>query len=950
MSSSHQFCDHCGAANRFQARFCISCGSSMQSISPSIPVSKISPTQPAPHVGIKTQMLPNYTATTNINTATSTLSSIPLHASNTSNSFTGRLHPQALLGQRYRILKLIGRGGMGVVYLAEDLRFGGAPRAVKELCQYGLSPQEAQEAELAFKHEADLLARLVHPNLPRIYDHFDEQGRWYLVMDYIAGETLEQRLEKLPRRIMAPLDTLNIAIQLCSTLHYLHSQQPPIIFRDLKPANIMLTTDDHTYLIDFGIARLFKPGQATDTTALGSFGYAAPEQYGKKTQTTTSADVYSLGVTLHQLLSGYDPSSNPFQFPALKLSSLPCGSELAALILQMVERERDKRPANMLEIKQRLQASLHLLQGQPTVGTGLASAAPVRQLASNKAIKSVIVDQTGAGHYRTLSEAIEELRRSSDVTLDSDQSATLDMDKRKAQPLLLVRPGIYHEQITLDLPIEIRGMGAEEDIILENKDDSCLIVQAENVSIYGLTLRCYVEENTNDFYTVNILQGQPLLEQCRVTGEARACIAIHGNTTNPTLRRCKIYEGHKHGILVSKAAHVTIEDCEIYANTSTQISIREYADASIRHCKIYAGQDCGITAHKNGQGTIEDCEIFANARHGVTLMSEGNLLLKRCIIRANKDGGVASLEHGKGTIEQCEIFNNTRLGIGVTLWGKLDADSCKIHDNGSAGIHIYQHGQGVFKNCDIYHNVTLGIAVKQDGNPHVVHCTIHHNRDAGIAIVDHGGGTFEDCQIYANAKLGVGISSQGDPILRRCKVQHNEDAGIHIYQEGLGTLEDCDISNNQKLGIVISGKGYPMIRGCEIHHNNDGGVHVHQEGRGTFVSCDIHTNRLSCFAISTGGSPDVQSCKLHASPQNGVYVYNNGHGTFERCEIFENILSGVETKTGASPTIRECQIHNNRQYGVHARDNGQGIVERCHIYGNVRGSWNIAAGGHVARL
>ena len=256
----------------------------------------------------------------------------------------GCLTPQTTLGQRYRILKLLGQGGMGAVYLAEDLRFGDAPRAVKELSQQSLSLQEARETAQAFKREADLLARLIHPNLPRIYDHFDEQGRWYLTMDYIAGETLERRLGKLPDRTMVPADVLKIALQLCDTLHYLHSQQPPIIFRDLKPANIMLTTDDHVYLIDFGIARLFKPGQATDTVALGSPGYAAPEQYGRA-QTTASADIYSLGATLYQLLSGHDPSADPFQFPALDLSALPGGSELGKLVLQMVKIKREKRPS-----------------------------------------------------------------------------------------------------------------------------------------------------------------------------------------------------------------------------------------------------------------------------------------------------------------------------------------------------------------------------------------------------------------------------------------------------------------------------------------------------------------------------------------------------------------------------------------------------------------------------
>src|SRR5206468_3453730 len=133
----------------------------------------------------------------------------------------------------------------------------------------------------AFRQEALLLADLMHPNLPRIHDHFSEAGNWYLVMDYIEGENLEEYLAKQPGGYVPLTEALTIGLQLCSVLDYLHNRQPPIIFRDLKPLNIMRTSNGHLYLIDFGIARHFKPGQARDTMAFGSPGYAAPEQYGR---------------------------------------------------------------------------------------------------------------------------------------------------------------------------------------------------------------------------------------------------------------------------------------------------------------------------------------------------------------------------------------------------------------------------------------------------------------------------------------------------------------------------------------------------------------------------------------------------------------------------------------------------------------------------------------------
>ena len=307
LSSSHLFCDNCGAANRPHAQFCRACGRYLALVESS------------------------------------------------SSTLTGLLSAQAMLKQRYIILGQAGRGGFGAVYRASDTQFGGRLVAIKEMSQSSLKPQELVEATESFNREAMLLASLTHPNLPRIYEQFTENTRSYLVMDFIEGETLEARLQR-PDCTNARLPVekvLSIALQLCSVLEYLHTRQPPIIFRDLKPGNVMITPAEHVYLIDFGIARNFKPGQEKDTTALGSYGYAPPEQYGKS-QTTTRADIYSLGATLHQLLTGDDPAETPFQFTPLHLSD-PALAGLDTLVMSMVNVDANKRPARIDVVRQQLQ-------------------------------------------------------------------------------------------------------------------------------------------------------------------------------------------------------------------------------------------------------------------------------------------------------------------------------------------------------------------------------------------------------------------------------------------------------------------------------------------------------------------------------------------------------------------------------------------------------------------
>jgi len=309
MISSERYCSSCGAANAQDAESCFACGLSLKITLP-LPLEPIS-----------------------------------------SNS-------QHLLQERYRILAQVGKGGFSAVYKAVDTLFNEHPVAIKAITLSGLKPQEVIEATEAFNREMMVLSGLKHPNLPRIYNHFSDTECWYLAMDFIEGTTLEKHLEKMLEARLPVGEVLEIGLMLCSVLEYLHNRQPAIVFRDLKPANVMLRPDGRIALIDFGIARHFKPGQARDTMPFGSPGYAAPEQYGKA-QTTPRTDIYGLGVMLHQLLTGDDPSQSPFRFAPLQLQDQPALAGLEPLIMQMVEMDAAKRPESIVAVKQELQRISH---------------------------------------------------------------------------------------------------------------------------------------------------------------------------------------------------------------------------------------------------------------------------------------------------------------------------------------------------------------------------------------------------------------------------------------------------------------------------------------------------------------------------------------------------------------------------------------------------------------
>ncbi len=261
-----------------------------------------------------------------------------------------------LLQERYRGLAQVGKGGFSAVYRAEDTLFNNHLVAIKAISLSGLSATEIIEATDAFNREVVLLTHLKHPGLPRVYSQFSSAECWYMVMDFIEGVTLERYLERTPRGRLAVNEALDIGQSLCAVLEYLHSRQPPIIFRDLKPGNVIIRPDGHISLIDFGIARHYKVGQAKDTIPFGSPGYAAPEQYGRA-QTTPRSDVYSLGTILHQLLTGADPSQSPFRFAPLHtcLDDQPMLAELDALIQQMVMMDTRQRPESIVFVRQRLE-------------------------------------------------------------------------------------------------------------------------------------------------------------------------------------------------------------------------------------------------------------------------------------------------------------------------------------------------------------------------------------------------------------------------------------------------------------------------------------------------------------------------------------------------------------------------------------------------------------------
>ena len=250
-----------------------------------------------------------------------------------------------IIDGKYKILNKIGQGGMSIVYLAMNER-ANKQWAIKEVRKDGTKDYEVVKQGLIA--ETDILKRLNHPHLPSIIDVIDCDDTFLIVMDYIEGRTLDHWLKKEGAQPQERV--VEWAKQICDVLGYLHSRKPPIIYRDLKPSNVMLKPDGKIMIIDFGTAREFKEQSIEDTKCLGTQGYAAPEQYGGHGQTDARTDIYNLGATMYHLLTGHNPSLPPYEMYPIRQWNPSLSSGLEAIVTKCTQRNPNDRYQSCAEL------------------------------------------------------------------------------------------------------------------------------------------------------------------------------------------------------------------------------------------------------------------------------------------------------------------------------------------------------------------------------------------------------------------------------------------------------------------------------------------------------------------------------------------------------------------------------------------------------------------------
>ncbi|NJN66770.1 MAG: protein kinase [Chloroflexaceae bacterium] len=551
-----------------------------------------------------------------------------------------------LLRGQYEIVCLLARGGMGAVYQATD-RHHGTTVALKQ------SLTTDERLRKAFEREARILSRLRHPSLPTVSDYFFDETGQFLVMEYIPGDDLESLLQR-KGKAFATTSALSWVVrwadQLLGALEYLHSQEHPIIHRDIKPQNLKPTARGDIMLLDFGIAKSVadQTRHSAVHSVRGYTRYYAPLEQIQGTGTDPRSDLYALAATLYHLMTGGPPpdaltrvaavlSGQPDPLQSAHKLNPRVPSSVAFVIHQAMEQKIADRFASARAMRMALRVAVNqsgtlstssgrssttdssglqtivapvteedstpaLLSSpapsappaasSPRTGTlegpapepqerhqpasqsqspSQSSALPSSSLSSSPSTASLrsplvfIVDQQGNGHCQTIGEAIARSRPGTRI---------------------LVRPGCYHESLVIDRFVEIVGDGDVHEVVLESTEASCVQMQSPYALMRGLSIRRKIAPKDQLSFAVDIPQGRLVLEECDISSDTIACVAIHGSGACPSLWKCTIHDGKGLGVFVYEQGRGVIEECDISGHLIAGMKLIQGSAPVIRACQI----------------------------------------------------------------------------------------------------------------------------------------------------------------------------------------------------------------------------------------------------------------------------------------------------------------------------------------------------------------------------
>lgn len=361
-----------------------------------------------------------------------------------------------------------------------------------------------------------------------------------------------------------------------------------------------------------------------------------------------------------------------------------------------------------------------------------SSRASRARAAAPSAPASFVVAPGGGGNFLTLADAIR---------------------RAPAGSRLLVRPGIYHEGLVIDKPLEIVGDGPREDIVVRATASSCLVMRADAGVLRNLTLRGQARSGGpggDGFFAVDIEHGRPLLDGCDISSDSLACVAIHNPSAAPVVRACRIHHGVAFGVLAFDGAGGLVEACDISENSNVGVSITNGATTGVRDCHVHHGGDAGIVVWDRAACAVENCDVYANRRANLSVGESGRAALRGCRIRDGENSGVFAHRDGRATLEACNIHGHAAPEVAATGGGEVILRNCQIHGGASHGVFVHDAGRALLESCDVFRNRESGLHVDAGGAGVARSCRINDNGTVGVSCDAGGRVEVENCDLTQN--------------------------------------------------------------------------------------------------------------------------------------------------------------------------------------------------------
>lgn len=408
--------------------------------------------------------------------------------------------------------------------------------------------------------------------------------------------------------------------------------------------------------------------------------------------------------------------------------------------------------------------------------TQAPASAPKRDLQLSEYANRVTVAQSGVGDYETIGEA---LRRAPSGTC------------------IVLRPGVYREQLSLDKPIAIVGDGLLREITIDGSSDDrspTILVQTGRVMMRGLTV--YHSDRT----AIRVRDGRLFADGCSITCKSvsDAAIEVGGPNSEAVLGNSTIQGGS----FIRPAIHFLansrgdIENCQVQSGDGPAIEAVEGSEIRLRRSRLHSAKKNAVLLHQSSRGSAEDCEIVSAAAPALVVMQWSEAKARGCRLQS-PGGGVYLDQNAGGTFEDCDITSTGQFAaVAVGSMCNPVLQRCRIHAPGSNGIIFFQSSQGIAEDCVIARSGQPGVVLKQGSNPVVRQCKIREGASSGIVVCENSQGTIEECEIVGNAGAGVEIVGAA-PTIRRCRINGNGTQGIWVGPGGSGVVEGCDLTGNR---------------------------------------------------------------------------------------------------------------------------------------------------------